>query len=183
MRKRFVWAGVALLGLVLFTAVISAAASSSLWTERYTVGEEVLFNVEDETVCCWCCCCQPTCEESQILGWHVSDSNGGIIYSVVHDAPVPSSVWEGSWPQIDSTGGQALAGYYYLHVDTSVGTLTRSLCIYDPCSCCWPMGFCRNWTCCGQTSTITDCCCRTSLLFIEEEEPCCQLFLRWPCCP
>ncbi len=185
MRKRFVWSGVVLVGLVVIAAVVGAAStSSSVWSGRYRVGETVLFKVEDQKVFCWCCCCcQPACPETQVLGWHIADSSGEGIYSVVHDAPVPASIWQGSWSQINSLGAFVAPGYYTLYVDTSVGTLTRYLCLYDPCSCCWSLGCC--WSCypCGQTSTITDCCCRASLVWVVEETPCCHLFFWWPCCP
>lgn len=184
MRRRFVWSGVVLVGLVIIAAVMGAASSSSsAWSDRYRVGETVLFKVEDQKLFCWsCCCCQSTCPETQVLGWHVSDSSGGIIYSVVNDEPVPASIWQGSWSQINFVGASVAAGYYTLYVDTSVGTLTRCLRVYDPCSCCWSLGWCWGCSSCEQTSTITSCCCRTSLVWIVEETPCCQLFWR-PCCP
>lgn len=188
MKKRFVWPGVVLVGLLLIAAVMGAAStSSSVWSGRYRVGETVLFKVEDQKVFCWCCCCQPACPETQVLGWHIADSSGGIVYSVVNDAPVPASIWQGSWSQINSLGASVAAGYYILCVDTSVGTLSRCLYLYDPCcGCCWG---CCGWSCCGWSrcgcgpqSTITSCCSRTSLVWIVEEAPCCHLFFRWPCC-
>jgi len=219
-KKRFVWSGVVLVGLLVIAAVMGAASSSSsAWSGRYRVGETVLFKVEDQKVCCWCCCCcQPACPETQVLGWHVSDSSGGIIYSVVTDGPVPASIWQGSWPQINFSAAAAQAsaqaaasatataqassaagastssayasgafvppGYYILYVDTSVGTLSRCLYLYDPCcGCCWGWSSCGWSRCgCGSQSTITSCCCRTSLVWVEEEQPCCHLFFRWPCC-
>lgn len=190
MKKRFVWSGVVMVGLLVIAAVMGAAStSSSVWCERYRVGETMLFKVEDQNVFCWsCCCCQPACTETQVSGWHVSDSSGGIVYSVVNDEPVPASIWQGSWSQINSLGASVAPGYYTLYVDTSVGTLSRCLYLYDPCcGCCWGWSSC-GWSRCGSgaQSTITSCCCRTSLVWVEEETPCCHLFFRWPCgssCP
>jgi len=185
-KKRFVWPGVVLVGFLVVVAVMGAASTpSSVWYGRYRVGETVLFKVEDQKVFCWCCCCcQPTCPETQVLGWHVSDSSGGIIYSVVNDEPVPASIWQGSWSQINSLGASVAAGYYILYVDISVGTLSRCLYLYDPCcGCCWGWSSCGWSRCgCGSQSTITSCCGRTSLVWVEEEQPCCHLFFQWPCC-
>jgi len=223
-KKRFVWSGVVLVGLLVIAAVMGAAStSSSVWYGRYRVGETILFKVEDEPRGWWGCCCECTCSETQILGWHIASSSGQTIYTVVHDAPVAASIWQGSWSQINSSAAAAQAsaqaaasatataqassaagtstsstyasgaavppGYYILYVDTSVGTLSRCLYLYDPCcGCCWGWSSCGWSSCgwsrcgCGSQSTITSCCCRTSLVWVEEETPCCHLFFRWPCC-
>ena len=218
-KKRFVWPGVVLVGLLVIVAVMGAAStSSSVWYGRYRVGETILFKVEDEPRGWWGCCCQCTCSETQILGWHIASSSGQTIYTVVHDAPVPASIWQGSWSQINSSAAAAQAsaqaaasatataqassaagtstssayasgasvppGYYTLYVDTSVGTLSRCFYLYDPCcGCCWGWSSCGWSRCgCGSQSTITSCCCRTSLVWVEEEQPSCHLFFRWPCC-
>lgn len=87
-----------------------------------------------------------------------------------------------------ASGASIPPGYYTLYVDTSVGTLSRCLYLYDPCcGCCWGWSSC-GWSRCGSgsQSTITSCGCRTSLVWVEEETPCCHLFFRWPCgssCP
>ena len=87
-------------------------------------------------------------------------------------------------------GTSVSAGSYILYVDTSVGTLSRCLRIYDPCSycnCCWSCSCCnccwpRTCSSCTASATITNCCCRTSLVLIAEQSTCCYPFFRWPCC-
>jgi hypothetical protein len=176
---------IVLLALLMMAAVVGEATTSySTWSGRYRVGETVLFKVEDESSGWWWgCCCQCTCSETQVLGWHIANSSGQTIYTVVHDAPVAASLWQGSWTQIDSTGMAVPAGEYMLYVDTSVGTLSRSFRLYDPCSCygCWG-GW---WNCnrCNETATITtNCYCRTSLVLLKELSDCCGPTFRWPCC-
>lgn len=208
MRKRFVWGSVVLVGLVLLAAAASTTASSfSTRYGRYTLGETILFRVEDQQRCGWglCgCCCQPPCAETQVMGWRVADASGNIVYSVVHDVPVLASTWQGSWAQIDSGGASVSAGSYTLYVDTSVGTVSRCFYLYEPCcgsccssSCCgWSRcgcgwGFCSwgwsrcGWSrCgCGQQSTITSCGCRTSLVLVKQSTSCCYSRSLWPCCP
>ena len=220
MRKRLIWGSVVLVGLVLLATAASTAASSfstwygrytlsssSTWYGRYTLGATISFKVEGQQRCSWgccCSCCQPSCTETQVTGWRVADASGSVIYSVVHDAPVLASTWQGSWTQIDSGGASVSAGSYTLYVDTSVGTLSRCLYLYEPCcgsccssSCCgssrcgcgwglcsWGWSRCGWSRCgCGQQSTITSCGCRTSLVLVKESTSCCYSRSLWPCCP
>lgn len=185
MKHWWVWVGVLLAGTVLLATVVGmGATSSTLWSTRYKLGDTIIFKVEAQNSCWWSCCgcsCgQPTCTDVQVLGWHVTDSTGNTIYSVVNDAPVSASIWEGSWAQVNSSGVAVSAGYYILYVDTSAGTLSRCLHLYDPCSCCW------GWSCsacCQQSATITNCCCKTSLVFITETSTSCRSLFWWPCYP
>jgi hypothetical protein len=114
-----------------------------------------------------------------------SNSSGQTIYMVVHDAPVAASIWQGNWAQMDSIGATIPAGEYMLYVDTSVGTLSRSFKVYDPCCGCWGCWWSCNW--CNENSSITtNCYCRTSLVLLKETPDCCWPFFRWscnPCCP
>ena len=180
------------LGLALLLVAVSgiAGTSTSTSTAQYRLGETIRFEIEDQKTCCWCCCCccccKPTCCDTQVLGWHITDACGVWVYSVVHDAPVSASTWEGSWPQTNSSGTQVSAGYYKLCVDTSVGTLSRCLKIYDPCRCCcWNPCTCWRRCSCNEIPSIKHCCCRTSLELVIKKPRCCFPFC-WPCsssCP
>jgi len=159
--------GIALLA----TSFVSGAwTSSSMFGTRFKVGETVEFRIEDQTTWFWGCC---ACEETMVLGWRVVSSSGGTIYSVMHDAPVSSSLWQGSWSQTDISGVQVAVGEYMIYVDTSVGTLSRCFKVYDPCNRCYS---CPTCTVCTEVSTITDCACRTSLVFVESCTGCFPLF-------
>ena len=194
MKRRFIWRGVVLVSLALLVAGATVTAGS-IGYERYRLGETVMFKVEDQRQCFWscCCCCQPTCTGTQVTGWRIADASGNIVYSVAHDVPVVASTWQGSWSQVDSTGVAVAAGCYTLYVDTSAGTLSRCLYLYDPCSgCC---GSCCGWSWCGwgwcgwsrcgcgTQSTITSCCYRTSLVLVRPTTGCCTSLYQWPCCP
>lgn len=194
MKRQFVLGSVVLGFLVLVASIASVAAtSSSTSSAQYRLGETVLFKIASYNTCWWCCCCcESTCANTEVLGWHVSDACGVWVYSVVHDVPVSASTWQGSWSQINSSGAQVPAGYYKLNVETSVGTLSHCLKLYDPCSsCCWnpcrclsPCS-CRSRCSCKEMPSIADCCCRTSLELVLEKSNCCPSF-RWPCsssCP
>ena len=174
MKARWATLGVLLVAVVLLAASsASAGTSSSLFSPRYKVGEPVLFKVETESTCWWCCssCGQPACPAVTISGWRVADSAGRVIYTVVHDALVASSTWQGSWSQVDSAGAAVAAGYYTLYVDTSVGTLSLCVRITDPCGCCgWQWG-CTSCGC-DDNHTITNCNCKTSLVLVPVESPC-----------
>lgn len=188
--RRWLTRGSIVLLVLLMMAVVVGQATTTASSGRYRVGETIQFKVQNTTSGWWWgnCCCQCTCSETQILGWHIANSSGQTVYMVVHDAPVAASIWQGNWAQIDSVGAAIPVGEYMLYVDTSVGTLSRSFKLYDPCSCC---GWCCNWywNCnwCNETSTITtNCYCRTSLVLLEEAQDCCWPFFRWscnPCCP
>jgi len=167
--------------LVLSAIAVQAGSMYTTWTGRYKIGETVAFKIVDSGGGWWSCGQCNTCGQSQILGWHIADSSGQTIYTVVHDAPVPSSSWQGTWTQVDANGAAVAAGTYTLYVDTSVGTLTRFIKLYDPCnSCTWGWG----WSCntCQETATIvTNCYCRTSLV-LQKETTTCGWPFWWPCC-
>ena len=183
-KKRIVWRSSVVIGLVLLAVAVSATASAfSTSYGRYKLGETILFKIEDQQRCGWgCCCncCQPACTQTQVLGWRIADSSGNIVYSMVYDVAVLASTWQGSWSQVDSVGAAVAAGSFTLYVDTSAGTLSRCLYLYDPCcGCCWGWSRCG----CGQKTTITNCCCSTSLVFVQQSTSCCFSLFRWPCCP
>ncbi|HDJ30321.1 MAG TPA: hypothetical protein ENF29_04645 [Candidatus Acetothermia bacterium] len=188
MKHRWAWVSIALVVMVLVATMAATATTYSNWSGKYRVGETVLFKVDTEQFWWWgccCCCCnqQPACPAVQISGWHVADSTGKTIYQVVFDTPVDASGWQGSWGQVDSSNAAVPAGYYTLYVDTTVGTLSRHIQIYDPCNCCWSW----SWNCntCTEVASITNCGCRTSLVLLKEvaTNNCCVPLFWWPCCP
>ena len=215
MENRFGWRSVVLVGVVLFALAASVtAAPCGVCSVRYKLGETLSFRVEEWKACC--CCCHPTCAETQVMGWRITDACGNIVHSVVHDVPIAASLWQGSWPEVDSAAvaqaaAQAIAsptgsvyeswqkvksafeeyccnagvpilpGYYMLHVDTSVGMLSCCFRLYDPCSrCCWDR--CCNCFPCEQSTIMTNCCWRTSLVFMTKQAPCYRSLLWQPCC-
>lgn len=184
MKHLWVRATVVLLALLIVAGILGQA--STIYSNRYKLGETVLFKVDDSGGSWWSCCCQcDTCSDTQVLGWRIANSSGQTIFSVVHDAPVLASTWQGSWVQVDSTGGAVAAGSYVLYVDTSVGTLSRFINLYDPCNYCgWSWGWSCN-TCQQEQATITThCYCKTSLVLARESSTCNSCwwpFFRWPC--
>ena len=160
MKRRWVFVGCVLV-IALFLSSI-AASSATLFGTRFRVGEGIQFQIEDSSTWFWgCCCC--SCETTTVLGWRITNTSGQTVYSVVHDAPVSSTVWMGSWEQATVEGGAVSTGQYILYVDTSAGTLSRCFTIYDPCNYCRPCYSCV----CEQVSSITDCGCKTSLVFVD----------------
>jgi hypothetical protein len=175
------WASIGVLSLVVLLLVSFVALPAS--STRFKIGEDVVFRVDDSTTWLWGCC---SCEATLILGWRIVTTAEQVIYSVVHDAPVASSAWVGTWTQIDSAGTAAPAGQYKLYVDTSVGTLSRCFTLYDPCACNWctPCTACTLCACEG-VSSITNCACRASLVYVEPCGTGCfsfPLFWGWGCC-
>jgi hypothetical protein len=162
-RRRWVSVGCVLV-IALFLSSVAATAATSLFGTRFKAGETIQFEVEDSTMWSWgCCCC--SCTTTSILGWRIMDTAGQTIYSVVHDAPVNSTVWTGSWAQMNVVGSAVPSGQYVLYVDTSIGTLSRCFTIYDPCACCGS-GTCYSCVC-DQVSSITDCRCKATLVFVD----------------
>jgi len=175
-RGKWAWVGVSLLSVLIVLSFVAVSASST----RFKVGEDVVFRVDDSTTWYWGCC---SCDETLILGWRVVTSTEQVIYSVVHDAPVPASVWLGTWSQVDAGGVAVPAGQFKLYVDTSVGTMSRCLAIVDPCARSW-CSPCMSCVCEG-VSTITTCACRASLVFVDSCQTGCfsfPLFWGWGCC-
>ena len=196
MKKRFVWGSAVVIGVVLLAMTASATASAfSTSYGRYNLGETILFKIEDQQRGSWgwgCCnsCCQPACTATQVMGWRIAGSSGNVVYSVAHAVPVLASTWQGGWSQVNSVGTAVAAGSYTLYVDTSAGTLSRCLNLSDPCcGGCWGWSGCGWSGCgssrcgCGQQATITNCCCTTSLVFMQQATRCCFSLFRWPCCP
>lgn len=174
-RRRLVLV-VGVLVLVSLTSVVALSASPA----RFKLGEDIQFRATDSTAWFWGCC---TCTETLILGWRIVNSMEQVIYSVRHDVPVPSSSWLGTWSQVDSESAAAPEGVYKLHVDTSVGMLSRCFVLYDPCSCCW-CGPCPSCTC-EDVFSITNCACRVTLAFTDACQTGClsfPLFWGWGCC-
>ena len=191
MKKRFVWGSAVVIGVVLLAMTASATASAfSTSYGQYKLGETILFKIEDQQRRSWgwgCCnsCCQPACTAMQVMGWRIADASGNVVYSVVHDVAVVASTWQGSWSQVNSVGIPVTAGSYTLYVDTPAGTLSRCLYLSDPCcGGCWGWSGCGWSRCgCGQQTTITNSCCTTSLVFMQQSTSCCFSLFRWPCCP
>ena len=178
MRRRWVFVGYALV-IALLLSTVAAPAATTLFGTRFRAGETVQFKVEDSTTWWWGCC---ACEGTQILGWRVANLSGVSVYSVIHDAPVAASVWAGSWNQIQMDGTAVSAGQYILYVDTSVGTLSRCFTIYDPCGCGMPCSTCSSCVC-EQVSSITNCACKATLVFIDTCTSCFPFFgLFGGCC-
>jgi len=180
-RGRWAWIVVVVFSVLLVGSLVGVSASSA----RIRLGQQVQFRVEDSTTWfwgCWGCCGCCTCPETTILGWRVVTTSEHVVYSVVHDAPVPSSAWQGTWAQVDAAGAAAPAGEYKLYVDTSVGTLARCFTLYDPCACAWcsPCTTCV----CAELACITNCGCKTSLVFVEPCGTGCFVFpfFFWGCC-
>ena len=169
------WAVVAFVLVVLVASLAASASSTSLFGTRFKLGTEIQFQIEDGTTWWWgCCSCTPT----QVLGWRVTASSGQVVYSEVHDAAVPAASWVGKWAQLDATAKAVVAGRYVLYVDTSAGTLSRCFTLYDPCGCNSCSSPC--WSCeCQEVPTITNCTCRTSLVFVEACTTGCFPFVNW----
>lgn len=169
-----------LLGVMIFGSVVTSANSQCGW---YRLGEPIVFMIEDERVSGWCCCCT-TCPDTQILGWRVVNASGETIDSLEFDPVGYASDWDGTWSQTDYSGEPISAGTYTLYVKTSVGTLSRSLRLYDPCSGCW---YDRCWgrSCCtrAQVVTIAHGCCRASLVLVQQKTTRCRFRLCSSCCP
>jgi hypothetical protein len=172
------WAVLAFVLVVLVASLAASASSTSLFGTRFKLGTEIQFRVQDETTWWWGCC---SCTPSQVLGWRVASGSGQVVYSVVHDAPVPASSWVGSWTQVNASAAAVPAGQYVLYVDTSAGTLSRCFTLYDPCGCntCWS----TCWSCaCQEVPSISACACRTSLVFVETCTSGCFPFFGWLGC-
>jgi hypothetical protein len=165
----------ALVFVLLLVSLAASASSTSLFGTRFKLGTEIQFQVQDDTV--WwlgCCACTPT----QVLGWRVTTASGQVVYSVVHDAPVPAAAWIGKWTQLDAAASAVPAGQYVLYVDTSAGTMSRCFSLYDPCGCASCYSPC--WSCgCQELPTITNCACRASLVFVEACTTGCFSFFPW----
>jgi hypothetical protein len=173
------WLVVACVLALVLASFAASAASSSLFGNRFKLGTDVQFRVEDSTTWWWGCC---SCSASQVLGWRVTTSSGLVVYSVVHDAPVAASAWVGTWTQMDIDAKAVVAGSYVLYVDTSAGTLSRCFTLYDPCGCASCSTPC--WSCaCQEVSTITTCSCQTTLVFVDTCTTGCLPFFGWFGCP
>ena len=179
MRGR--WASIG--AVFLLVLVLSSFAALPASSTRFRLGAEIQFKIEDSSTWFWGCCGCCECEDTLILGWRVVNSVEQVVYSVVHDAPVASPVWLGTWTQVDSGGVAVPVGYYKLYVDTSAGTLSRCFTLYDPCSCYWGCNICSTCAC-TDVACITTCACRTSLVFVDTcSTRCCfPLFWGWGCC-
>jgi len=174
-KRRWISVGGLLLAVLLLTVVVSHAASgSTLFGTRFKLGETIQFRVEDSTSWWWGCCC---CTETLVLGWRIVNTSEQTLYSAAFNAPVSASQWQGSWNQVDANSAAVSAGQYKLYVDTSVGTLSRCFTIYDPCCRCgWsPCSVCS----CEQVTSISDCACRTTLVFIDTCQTGCFPFFGW----
>jgi len=175
--SRLARTGSLVLVLVLALSVVGLG-SSSLFGTRFEVGEEIRFKIEDSTTWWWGCC---SCDSSLVLGWRIVNSLEQAVYSVIHDAPVAATVWQGSWMQVDPDGVAIPAGQYKLYVDTSVGTLSRCFTIYDPCACNWCYS-CNPCAVCEDVTAVTNCACRTTLVFVEDCQFGCFPLFQWGCC-
>jgi len=177
-KRHLVGVGLCVLLLISAFSVLGSAYTS---TPRFNLGETIQFGVEDSATWWWgCCCC--CCDASTVYGWRVLNSSGITVYSVIHDEPVASTAWQGSWPQVDADGIAVSAGYYTLYVDTSVGTLSRCFYLYDPCDCC---SYYSTWCCsscaCESVSSISSCGCSTALQFVDTCTSGCTWFWWFGC--
>lgn len=179
MRGR--WVSIATVALLVLALSSFAALPAS--STRFQVSTEIQFKIEDSSTWFWGCCGCCECADTLVLGWRVVNNVEQVVYSVVHDAPVASSVWLGTWSQVDTGDTAVPEGYYKLYVDTSVGTLSRCFTVYDPCSCCWGCNICSTCAC-TDVACITSCACRTSLVFVDTcSTRCCfPFFWGWGCC-
>lgn len=177
MKRRWVFVGCVLLSALLFVSL--AGFGWSLLGNRYKIGDTITFEVQDSTTWWWGCC---SCTETLVLGWRISNSAQQTLYSVVLDAPVSASFWQGSWDQVDATGLAVAAGQYKLFVDTSAGTLSRCFSTYDPCGCAGCYSPCSSCAC-EEYGSITNCACRASLVFVSNcQVGCFPLFWWGSCC-
>jgi hypothetical protein len=174
---RSTWARIGWLVVFLSVAIGSAASATSLFGTTYDLGEQIQFEVQDSTIWLWGCC---SCQDSLVLGWRIVNMSQQVVYSVIHDAPVSSDIWQGSWLQLDMNGVAVAAGQYKLVVDTSVGTLSRCFTLRDPCACSWCTSWCSSCAC-EDVPSITNCSCKTSLVFVEDCELGCFPFFWWGC--
>ncbi len=106
----------------------------------------------------------------------VETSSPGTVYQAWKNA---MSTYEQYWNGVESP---IAPGWYVLYVDTTAGTLSRSLQLYDP------MGrhqFYGNRPPCEQPMVLTNCCWYTKLVVSVEHAPQYR-FLTWhvgPCRP
>ena len=179
MKRRWVALGSTLLVLLLVTSFAAVSATST----RFRAGTEIQFKIQDSATWFWGCCGCCECEDTLVNGWRIVSTAEQVIYSVAHDAAVPSSVWVGSWNQMDIGGTAVPAGYYKLYVDTSAGTLSRCFSVYDPCACNWCWNPCTMCAC-EDVACINQCACRTSLVFVDPcgAQGCLPLFWWWGSC-
>lgn len=175
MKRRWLLVGCVLV-LSLVLSAVAATAATSLFGTRFNVRETVQFRVEDSTTWWWGCCCP--CDETLVYGWRIVDLGGQSLYSVEHDAAVPASTWLGTWNQTKLDGTAASTGQYMLVVDTSAGMLSRCFTIYDSCSYCNSCYSCV----CEHVTSITNCACRTSLVFVDTCTNCLPFFSLFGCC-
>ncbi len=185
MKRGWVWVSV-----LLFVAVVGGSlsvAAASWTTESFDVGETIRFRIEQNSWGWWGCCggCSPcSCEMEDVFvyGWRIESCGGqGIVFNVVHDAPVHISSWQGTWDQGLGNGAMAASGYYALYVETSAGTVSQRLRIVDPC--CWTMNWCFLCDTCCVTPTVYGSCYSLGIEWVyPEPESCCYW---WPfcCCP
>jgi len=180
-KQRWTLVGGVVLVMVIVLSLVGAGATSSFFTgTRFRGGDPITFKVEDMSTWWWGCC---TVSESLVLGWRVVDSTGQAVYSVVHDAPVSASLWQGTWLQMDAIGVSAPVGAYTLYVDTSAGTLSRCFTVYDPCTRCGWTPACSTCAC-NQVTSITGCASRTTLVFVDTSTSRCVSPFGWfgGCC-
>jgi hypothetical protein len=171
--------GCVLMVVLLLSSVAALSAGTTLSGTRFRLGQTIQFGIQDSTTWFWGCC---SCEATLVLGWRVVNSAEQVVYSVVHDAPVAASAWQGSWAQVDVSATSVPGGQYKLYVDTSVGTLSRCFTIYDPCARSW-CSSCSRCVCEG-VSSITSCACRTTLVFVDSCQTGCfsfPFFWGWGC--
>jgi len=179
------WVRIGCVAVFLSLAVGSAAMASSPFGTSFNLGEEIQFKIDDSTTWLWGCCSGCCCEDSLVRGWRIANASGQVVYSVIHDAPVSSAIWQGSWTQLDMNNISVPVGDYKLYVDTSVGTLSRCFTLRDPCNCYNRCNWCTSsCTYCEDVSSISECGCRTTLVFVEDDACAsgCFPFFWWGSC-
>ena len=138
-------------GKVIYSVTYNAPISASTWQEKWP---EVDIAAVDKA-------------EAQ-----VESASPGLVYQAWQNA---MSTYEKYWKGVETP---VSPGCYILYVDTSAGTLSRCLRLYDPMNPCQPCGYCP----CEQPTIRPGCYCRTTLL-VSVEQPARYRPLSWqPCC-
>ena len=138
-------------GKVIHSVVYTAPIPASSWQGRWP---EVDITAVDEA-------------EAQ-----VEASAPGAVYQAWQKA---MSTYEEYWKGIETP---ISPGCYILFVDTSVGTLSRCLRLYDTVNPCQPCAYCP----CEQPIIRTSCYCRATLAINVEEPPRYRPLSWQPCC-
>jgi len=177
-KRRWVSIGCLLVSTVLVVSLVGFGWSLS--GDRFKVGETITFEIQDTTTWWWGCC---TCAETLVLGWRIVNSAEQVVAFAMLEPHLAASAWQGVWTQLDANAVAVGTGHYKLYVDTSEGTLSRCFTIYDPCACNRCYSLCGDCYVCEDISSITNCACKVSLVFVQDcQIGCFPLFWWGGCC-